>query len=129
MRGCLFPARVARKNPFIAWRQKAYLNFELKDHGPNRSRLLPRSALKMSKSDKSDLRLAAALRAVLDFKVQIRSGLPCDEWGGVARGGPLSVWHGSAERHEVLSRAWYLIQIIGAMRWAPILDTGKSQSE
>jgi len=46
---------------------KAYLNFELKDLRPPE---------------------AAALRAVLDFKVQILSGLPCDEWDGVARGGP-----------------------------------------
>ena len=27
----LCPAHLARKNPFIARRQKAYLNFELKD--------------------------------------------------------------------------------------------------
>jgi hypothetical protein len=43
--------------------RKAYLNFELKD------RRRPE---------------AARLRRVLDFKVQIRSGLPCDEWDGVA---------------------------------------------
>jgi hypothetical protein len=42
---------------------KAHLNFELKD-------LLPPEA--------------AVLRAVLDFEVQMRSGLPCDEREGVA---------------------------------------------
>jgi hypothetical protein len=43
--------------------RKAYLSFELKD------RRRPE---------------AARLRRVLDFKIQIRSGLPCDEWDGVA---------------------------------------------
>jgi hypothetical protein len=46
--------------------RKAYLNFELKDRGPPE---------------------AAALRAVLDFKAQIRSGQPCEEWDSVAGGG------------------------------------------
>ncbi len=43
--------------------RKAYLNIELKDHGRPE---------------------AARLRRVLDFKVQMRSGLPCDEWVDVA---------------------------------------------
>jgi hypothetical protein len=44
--------------------RKAYLNFELKDHGRRPE--------------------AARLWRVLDFKVQIRSGQPSDEWGRVA---------------------------------------------
>ncbi len=43
--------------------RKAYLNFELKDLRPPE---------------------AARLWRVLDFKVQIRSGQPCDEWDHVA---------------------------------------------
>ena len=43
--------------------RKAYLNFELKDHGRPK---------------------AARLWRVLDFKIQIRSGQPSDEWGRVA---------------------------------------------
>jgi hypothetical protein len=43
--------------------RKAYLNFELKDHRPPE---------------------AARLWRVLDFKVQIRSGRPSDEWDRVA---------------------------------------------
>jgi hypothetical protein len=43
--------------------KKAYLNFELKDHGQPE---------------------AARPWRVLDFKVQIRSDLPSDEWGRVA---------------------------------------------
>jgi hypothetical protein len=43
--------------------RKAYLNFELKD-APKARGLWPSQ--------------------ILDFKVQIRSGLPCDEWEGVA---------------------------------------------
>ena len=39
----------------------------------------------MSKSDRSDFDWRAASgRPILDFKVQMRSGLPCDEWEGVA---------------------------------------------
>jgi hypothetical protein len=44
---------------------KTHLNFELKDLRPPE---------------------AAVLRAVLDFEVQMRSGLPCDEWECVAKG-------------------------------------------
>ena len=43
--------------------RKAYLNFELKD-APKARGLRPSQ--------------------ILDFKVQIRSGLPCDEWEAVA---------------------------------------------
>ena len=50
-----FPAALAPKN--------AHLTFELKD-APKARGLRPSQ--------------------ILDFKVQIRSGLPCDEWDGVA---------------------------------------------
>jgi hypothetical protein len=46
--------RAGHTLPLIARPQKAYLNFELKDHDRIRSRLLPRSAFEMSKSDWSD---------------------------------------------------------------------------
>jgi hypothetical protein len=48
--------------------RKAYLNFELKDHGRNRSRLLPRPAFEMSKSDKSDFDWPRAYGASLTSK-------------------------------------------------------------
>jgi hypothetical protein len=66
---------------------KAYLHFELKD--------APK-ARRQSKSDLSDLDISNAdlgnsrdrVRSqILDFKVQIRSGPPCDEWEGVAGAG------------------------------------------
>jgi hypothetical protein len=63
-RGVLLSQRVVRgKNHSSLGGRKAYLNFELKD------RRRPE---------------AARLWRVLDFKVQTRSGLPCDEWVGVA---------------------------------------------
>jgi hypothetical protein len=48
--------------------RKAHPDFELKDHRPPE---------------------AAALRAVLDFKVRIRSGLPCGEWASAAEAAAL----------------------------------------
>jgi hypothetical protein len=47
--------------------RKAHPDFELKERSPP---------------------AAAALWAVLDFKIRMRSGQPCDEWGGVAGAGP-----------------------------------------
>jgi hypothetical protein len=55
--------KVARKNHSSHGGRKAYLNFELKD-APKARGLQPSQ--------------------ILDFKFQIRSGQPCDEWGGVA---------------------------------------------
>jgi hypothetical protein len=43
-------------------------------------------------------RLAMAFHAVLDFKVQIRSTLPCDEWG--AAGAAMSFFRGPATAGE-----------------------------
>jgi hypothetical protein len=44
-------------------------------------------------------RLAVALHAVLDFKVQIRSTLPCNEWGAAA-GAAMSFFRGPATAGE-----------------------------
>ena len=50
-------------------------------------------------------RLAAALRAVLDFKVQKRSDLPCDEWEAVARAALPLTGGATGERPEGPSRS------------------------
>jgi hypothetical protein len=57
---------------------KAYLDFELKD------RRRPE---------------VARFQRVLDFKVQIRSTLPCDEWGGAA-GAAMSFFRGPVTAGE-----------------------------
>jgi hypothetical protein len=79
---CRFRRRLRGNTHSSHGGRKAYLNFELKVHW-----LL--EAARQSKSDLSDFDIVNAdLRngrdrcAVLDFKVQIRSGLPCDERGG-----------------------------------------------
>jgi len=84
----LFPAQLRGKTHSSLCGQKAYLNFEVKD--AHRSRLLPRPALMVSKSGKP-ISIGARPSAVmiLEFKVQIRSGQPCDEWENMA-GRPLS---------------------------------------
>jgi hypothetical protein len=64
MRGCHKTVRAGRgKIHSSHGGRKAYLNFERKD--APKARGFPPSQ-------------------ILDFKVQIRSGQPCDEWGGVA---------------------------------------------
>ena len=83
--------------------RKAYLNFELKDHGPNRSRLLPRSALKMSKSDKSDFDWRRHFVPSLTSK--FRHARVCRAMNGkVWPERPFSDWWVTGERPEVLSR-------------------------
>lgn len=59
------PARIVRSKIHSSLGgRKAHLNFELKD-APEARGLRPSQ--------------------ILDFKVQLRSGLPCDEWRSMAR--------------------------------------------
>jgi len=111
MRGAYSRREPREKNHSSHGGRKAYLNFELKDRRPPE---------------------AAALRAVLDFKVQTRSGRPCDEWEGVAGAALFRLVGYWREARSLISngdsgvegnpmfwnRAWYLIKINGAMRWS-----------
>ena len=78
------PGRVrCAQNSFIAWRQKSVLNFELKD-APKARGLRPSQ--------------------IVDFKVQMRSGLPCDEW---------KVWPGSRAVTDVYNASYMRLLTTG----------------